>query len=154
VPPRIDILAVGALDTHLRPAFEHYRRLLASMVTLEVREVRELSLKGRTPAEELRGEGRRVLEALPARGTVVALDAPGRAFDSETFAERLQGWLERPPVTFVIGGSLGLAPAVKEACGERLSLSPLTLPHQLARLVLAEQLYRACKIARNERYHH
>lgn len=154
MPPRIDILAVGTLDAHLRPAFEHYRRLLSGMVPVEVREVREVALKGRTPAEVQRDESKRLLQALPAQGTVVALDAPGAAFDSEAFAARLLEWLERSPVTFVIGGSLGLAPGVKESCGERLSLSPLTLPHQLARLVLAEQLFRALKIARNERYHH
>ena len=154
MPPRIDILAVGTLDPALRPVFEHYRRLLAGMVGFEVREVREVGLKGRSAGEVLRDEGKRLLAALPARGTAVALDAGGTAYDSEAFAVRLQSWLGDGQVTFVVGGSLGLAAEVRQSCREALSLSALTLPHQLTRVVLAEQLFRGLKIARGERYHH
>jgi 23S rRNA (pseudouridine1915-N3)-methyltransferase len=154
VPERLEILAVGTLDAGLRPAFEHYRRLIGGLARLDVREVREVALRGRTPAEVLRTEGRRLAAALPATGTVVALDADGRPYDTEAFAERLGAWCERGPVTFVVGGSLGLADEVKDTAAETLSLSPLTMPHQLARVVLAEQVFRALKIARRETYHH
>jgi 23S rRNA (pseudouridine1915-N3)-methyltransferase len=154
VPPRIDIIAVGKLGADMRPAFEHYRHLLASLVRIEVREVRETPLRGRSPDEVLRDEGRRLAAALPDAGTVVALAIDGRESDSETFSGGLQRWLERGPVAFVIGGSLGLADEVRRAADAELSLSRLTLPHQLARVVLAEQLFRALKIARRETYHH
>jgi 23S rRNA (pseudouridine1915-N3)-methyltransferase len=152
--PRIHILAVGALDGHFAPAFEHYRRLLRGLVTLEVREVKAVPLRGRSEVEVLRDEGRRLLALMPASGHTVALDAAGRTPDSLAFAGELRRRLEQGPVTFVIGGSLGLDEAVQAAADELLSLSPLTLPHQLARVVLAEQLFRGLKIARGETYHH
>ena len=151
---RLEILAVGALDGALRPAFDHYRRLIGNLAQLSVREVREVPLRGRAPAEVLRDEGRRLASALPPHGTAVALDPAGRSYGSEAFAEALQEWCMRAPVTFVVGGSLGLADEISRAATVRLSLSALTMPHQLARIVLAEQLFRALKIARGQTYHH
>jgi 23S rRNA (pseudouridine1915-N3)-methyltransferase len=152
--PRINIVAVGALDGHFAPAFEHYRRLLRAFVTLEVREVKAVPLRGRSEAEVLRAEGRRLLALMPTSGRSVALDAAGRGLDSLGFADELRRRLEEGPLTFFIGGSLGLGEAVRTAVDELLSLSALTLPHQLARVVLAEQLFRGLKIARGETYHH
>lgn len=152
--PRIHILAVGALDGHFVPAFEHYRRLLRGLAALEVREVKGVPLRGRGEGEVLRDEGRKLLAALPTPGRTIALDTAGRAFDSLGFAAELRRHLEAGPVTFVIGGSLGLDEAVRARADELLCLSLLTLPHQLARVVLAEQLFRALKIARGETYHH
>ena len=154
MPERLEILAVGRLGADLRPAFAHYERLLAGLARFSVREVREVPLQGRAAAEVVRDEGRRLLAALPAGGTVVALDVAGIAYDTEAFAARLQVWAGRGPATFVVGGSLGLSDEVKAAAHELLSLSQLTLPHQLARVVLAEQLFRGLKIARGETYHH
>jgi 23S rRNA (pseudouridine1915-N3)-methyltransferase len=154
MPPRIDILAVGGLDSHFAPAFEHYRRLLCGLAALEVREVKAVPLRGRSEAEVLREEGRRLLSALPTSGRTVGLDVAGPAFDTLGFAGELGRRLETGSVTFVLGGSLGLDAAVRSAVDDLLSLSPLTLPHQLARVVLAEQLFRALKIARGETYHH
>ena len=111
--PRIHILAVGALDGHFAPAFEHYRRLLRGLVTLEVREVKAVPLRGRSEAEVLRDEGRRLLALLPASGRTVALDGAGRMLDSFGFADELRRRLEEGPVTFVIGGSLGLDETVR-----------------------------------------
>lgn len=154
MPARIDILAAGTLTRDLEPAFGHYQRLLGRRAQLHVREVREVPLRGRAEAEVVREEGRRLLAALPQAGVRVALAIDGRAYSSPAFAERLQEWFGAGGVTFVVGGSLGLAAEVLERCDERLSLSPLTLPHQLARVVLMEQLFRALKIAAGENYHH
>jgi 23S rRNA (pseudouridine1915-N3)-methyltransferase len=154
VPERLEILAVGRLDADLRPAFAHYERLIGGLCRMSVREVREVPLRGRAVAEVLRDEGRRLLSELSPGGIIVALDARGRGYDSEAFAARLRTWSEAGTVTFVVGGSLGLADEVKAAARELLSLSQLTLPHQLARVVLAEQLFRGLKIMRGETYHH
>ena len=154
MPPRIDILAVGGLDGHFAPAFEHYRRLLRALVALEIREVRAVPLRGRSEAEVLREEGRRLLAALPTPARALALGVGGREFDSLGFARELGRRLESGPVAFVLGGSLGLDGAVLDAVSGVLSLSRLTLPHQLARVVLVEQLFRALKITRGETYHH
>lgn len=154
VASRVDILAVGRLSRDLQPAFDHYARLLAPLCDLGVREVREYALQGRVAADVLRDEGRRLLAAWPRRGVVVALEVEGATKDSPGLANVLQGWLARDGATFVIGGSLGLAAEVLARADERLSLSRLTLPHQLARVVLAEQVFRALKIARGEPYHH
>ncbi len=154
MPERLEILAVGRLDADLRPAFAHYERLIGGLCRMSVREVREVPLRGRAVAEVLRDEGRRLLSELSPGGIIVALDARGRGYDSEAFAARLRTWSEAGTVTFVVGGSLGLADEVKAAARELLSLSQLTLPHQLARVVLAEQLFRGLKIIRGETYHH
>jgi len=154
VPPRVDIVAVGRLDQQLRPAFDHYRRLLAPRLSLQVREVREVPLRGRVTPEVLRLEGERLATATRDADVVVALDRSGRMPGSMELSDLLGGWLERGPTAFVVGGSLGLAPAIIDAAGYVLSLSALTLPHQLARLVLVEQLYRAVKIRAGEAYHY
>ena len=83
MPERLEILAVGRLDADLRPAFAHYERLIAGLCRLSVREVREVSLRGRAAGEVLRDEGRRLLAGLPAGGVVVALDAAGRAYTAK-----------------------------------------------------------------------
>lgn len=154
MPGRLQIVAVGRLDADLRPACEHYRQLVARRVRLTVREVRDVALRGRSEAEVLRDEGERVLAALTEARPIIALDEAGTLYDSAAFAAQLATWLEQGAPTFVIGGSLGLPTAVKARAHARLSLSPLTLPHQLARVVLMEQVFRALKIAAGETYHH
>lgn len=151
---RIEILAVGSLHRDLAPAAGHYLRLLRPLAEVDVREVREVALRGRSAAEVLREEGRRLVAAWPRAPLVVALEAGGRALGTEAFSAWLQSGLERGGVGFVIGGSLGLSDEVLARSAERLSLSPLTLPHQLARVVLLEQVFRARKIQRGEPYHH
>jgi 23S rRNA (pseudouridine1915-N3)-methyltransferase len=154
VAARVEILAVGALHRDLRPAAGHYVDLLGPLVSLRVRELKEVPLRGRDAAGVLRDEGRRILAAWPQAPVVAALAVDGRALDTEAFAAWLQRGFERGGVAFVVGGSLGLADEVQARAGERLSLSPLTLPHQLARVVLLEQLFRAARILRGEPYHH
>jgi 23S rRNA (pseudouridine1915-N3)-methyltransferase len=134
--------------------FDHYRRLLTGLLPLTVREVREVPLQGRSPAEVLRDEANRLLPHLEGVRRVVALDVEGKRYTSLEFAAWLQRLIGGGDAAFVVGGSLGLDERVTTRADELLSLSPLTLPHQLTRVVLAEQLFRALKIARGERYHH
>ena len=123
-------------------------------MTVTVREVKEVALRGRSEAEVLREEGKRLLAAWPQAPVVSALAVDGEVLGTEAFAARLQRAFERGGAGFVIGGSLGLAGEVRDRATDALSLSALTLPHQLARVVLLEQLFRAGKILRGEPYHH
>ncbi|HEY9449399.1 MAG TPA: 23S rRNA (pseudouridine(1915)-N(3))-methyltransferase RlmH [Gemmatimonadaceae bacterium] len=122
---------------------------------LAVREVREESARSRTREQVVEREGERLLGAVADGSLVVACDERGTAMRSEEFAEWLRGERERADrdVAFVIGGAYGLSDAVTRRAGMRLALAPWTLPHELARLVLSEQLYRAGTIIRGEPYH-
>ncbi len=151
---RVEILAVGSLHRDLAPAARHYLDLLKPRFDVVVREVREVPLRGRSELEVLREEGKRLLAAWPQAPHVAVLAVDGKPVTTEAFADRLRLAVERGGAGFVIGGSLGLAPEVLARATTRLSLSPLTLPHQLARVVLLEQLFRAGKILRGEPYHH
>lgn len=151
---RFEIVAVGGLHRDLEPAARHYVDLLRAAGTLTVREVKEVPLRGRSPAEVLRDEGRRLLANWPRLPLVAALAVEGRAFSTDQFSTWLEAGIMRGGVGFVIGGSLGLSDEVLARADVRISLSQLTLPHQLARVVLLEQLFRAGKIIRSEVYHH
>lgn len=97
----------------------------------------------RRPGERRRAEAGELLARLPRAGVAVALDAEGRAVDSPGFAKRIDSWRERGGATFIVGGADGLARQVVDSCGATLSFGPMTLSHDLALLVLLEQLYRA-----------
>lgn len=106
------------------------------------------------PLECRRREGAALLAALPAHALAVALDLGGRALDTEAFAAQLTRWLEAGrPLAFLVGGAEGLDPAVLARADAVLSLGAMTWPHQLARVMLAEQLYRARSIALGHPYH-
>jgi len=134
---RYTVLAVGRIRPPYVDDVQHYERLLARHARVEVVEVREDD---------------RLDRRIPPRAYVSMLDAGGRTYGSEAFAR----WLEERrhagrDVCFVIGGPFGTA---LERSDHRLSLGPMTLPHQLARVVLLEQLFRAHKILAGEPYHH
>jgi 23S rRNA (pseudouridine1915-N3)-methyltransferase len=154
VAARVELLVVGSLHRDLAPAARHYLDLLRPLMTVHVREVKEVALRGRSEAEVLREEGRRLIAAWPQAPVVSALAVDGAALDTQAFAARLQRAFERGGAGFVIGGSLGMAEDVRSRATDAMSLSALTLPHQLARVVLLEQLFRAGKILRGEPYHH
>jgi 23S rRNA (pseudouridine1915-N3)-methyltransferase len=134
---RISVIAVGRLRPPFQDDVEHYRKLIAGLARVEVVEVRE---------------DEKVPPRIPDRAYVVLLAGDGRSFGSEAFSE----WLEERrhegrELCFVVGGPRGLE---LERCDLRLSLGPMTLPHQLARVVLLEQLFRAHKILAREPYHY
>jgi len=108
-----------------------------------------------SPDRVVQAEGERILARLPAGGEVVIQTRKGKALNSNEFAAYLekQAIHSVPTVAFVVGGAFGISAAVVARATRKMSLSPLTLPHDLARLVLTEQLYRAGTILRNEPYH-
>jgi 23S rRNA (pseudouridine1915-N3)-methyltransferase len=151
---RVLLAGVGALrGPGLREAADAYAARVARYVEFAEREVREA---GRVAdiASRQREEARRLTAVIPAGSVVVALERTGEPWSSRRLAERLERWrLEARPVAFALGGSTGLDPAFVTAAAGRWSLGPLTLPHELARVVVLEQLYRAFTILRGEPYH-
>ena len=148
------LVAVGKpRDSALAAAIAEYESRAARYWPLEVVEVREESARGAAPEQVREREGTRLLERAGS-AKLVTCDERGRSLGSADFA----AWMQREreagrDVAFVIGGAYGLAPAVRERAASSVSLAPWTLPHELARLVLAEQLYRAGTIVRGEPYH-
>lgn len=152
---RIVVAAVGKpRDAALAAAIRAYEERAARYWPLEIHEVREEPARSAPPDLVRQREGARLLAKIPAGAQLVACDAGGVAMTSEAFAEWLQRSRERAhDIAFVIGGAIGLAPQLRSQAASRLALAPWTLPHELARLVLAEQIYRAGTIVRREPYH-
>ena len=151
---KIRIVAVGKDRSGLyAPAVEEYAKRLGRYVRFEIVEVPEARKHAGTPRARDE-EGEALLARIGERERVVALDERGEEEKSLAFAKRVERWLTRgQDVALVIGGSDGLAEAVKARAAEMIALSRMTLAHRLARLVLAEQLYRAFTILRGEPYH-
>ncbi len=152
---RILIAAVGApRNRALAGAIADYEVRAARYWPLEVREVREEPARGIAPAAVIAREGERLAAAVGDGVDVVACAEDGERMSSAQFARWLQGARERArDLAFVIGGAFGLAESIVSGARTRLSLASWTLPHELARVVLAEQLYRAGTIVRGEPYH-
>jgi 23S rRNA (pseudouridine1915-N3)-methyltransferase len=139
----------------IRAGFDDYARRFGGRVSLSLTEV---PLPKRTRSAVLsrliEAEGERMLAAVPAGAHVVALDENGPGLSTMELADRCRGWLELGgPVALLIGGPDGLAPACFERAQARWSLSPLTLPHGLVRVVVAEALYRAFSLLQGHPYH-
>jgi 23S rRNA (pseudouridine1915-N3)-methyltransferase len=157
---KLIVAAVGKpRNAALAAAIEHYEARAARYWPLEVREVREEPARagsgsGGVNADAVKAKEAERLVARVEGATVVACDERGSAMTSSTFATFVQEARERArDLAFVIGGAYGLAETLRERAQTRLALAPWTLPHELARLVLAEQLYRAGTIIRGEPYH-
>ena len=135
--------------------FGEYRKRLSHWLPLDLVEVEPgLRGKGRDAVRAMQDEGARVLAAIPKNAHVVVLDGRGKAHSSEQLAQRLEHWRgQGRDLAFLIGGPEGHAPEVLARGDELWSLGPLTLPHMLVRLVLAEQLYRAAALLANHPYH-
>ena len=154
----IQIIAVGKQrEPFFRDAAMEYQRRLSRYVKLTMVEVQDEKDPGASPAliaRALDTEGERILERIAPRDRVVALCIEGEQMDSGRFSELVKAWQgQADPVGFVVGGSLGLSPAVLKRADLKLSFSMMTFPHQLARVLLLEQVYRAYKILSGERYH-
>ena len=154
---RFTIVAVGKLKERFwaDACAEYLKRLqpYAKTEIVELADVDPAKAGGELAAVER--EGAAVLKALPERAHVVLLDIGGKQRSSEGLSARLDelGLAGKSHLAFVVGGSCGVSPAVRRRADETLSFGPITLPHNLARVVLLEQLYRACKISRGEPYH-
>ena len=150
------LVSVGKPKGWAAEASKDYASRLRRYFPVNVFEVAEEDMNRRSHKEVLSAEGERILKRLPKEAYVISLDREkGKQHPSERLALKLEdlGASGRSHVAFVIGGPLGLSPDVLRRSNELWSLGSITLPHALARVVLLEQLYRAEKLHRNEKYH-
>jgi 23S rRNA (pseudouridine1915-N3)-methyltransferase len=157
---QIRVVAVGKIkEKFLQDGIAEYEKRLRPYVKLRIVELGEEkrpasgSASVETAAKEKEGE--RILSAVPSGSFVVSLDVKGLSWSSEDLADAFREWelAGKSQVAFVIGGDLGLSPAVLARSDCRLSLSKMTFTHPMARLLLLEQVYRACRIKCGEPYH-
>lgn len=155
-PLQIQIIAVGKLrQAFWQKAAMEYLDRLQRYASVELREVKDAFGQGRSEKEALEEEARRIGGRLQPQAMLVLLDKDGRQYSSEQFAELFKKEIDkgRRLCQFVIGGPAGVEPGLLERATLRLSLSAMTLPHEMARVVLLEQIYRAFTILRGEKYH-
>ena len=156
----VTLICVGRLrERFYADAADEYLKRLKRLMPVTVAELPD-EREPPNPSEALceavmRREGESILRRVPPHAHVIALCVEGRQRGSEELAARLQALFTqgKSELVFIIGGSLGLHPAVTARADETLSMSEMTFPHQLARVMLLEQLYRAAKINAGERYH-
>lgn len=155
----INIIAVGKIkEKYFTAAIDEYSKRLSRFVKLNVTEVADEKIPDRASDKEIEQikekEGEKILAKIPQGSYVITLCIEGEELSSEELAEKVAAVsMTNSSVTFIIGGSLGLSDKVKSASQLRLSFGRMTLPHQLMRVVLLEQIYRAFKINNNESYH-
>lgn len=156
----VRIICVGKMKEkfYLDAAAEYVKRL-SGYCRLTVTELPEERLPDRpTPAQiqgALEKEGTAILAKLPRGGKVVAMCIEGKTMDSPQLAQQVNRWMVEgaSDITFLVGGSFGMSQTVKDKAHLRLSMSPMTFPHHLARVMLLEQIYRAFKIQEGSGYH-
>ena len=141
---KIRLIAIGKIkNLSIQALVEDYQSRIAHDADLEVIEFKD---------SDIEQEGGRIVQALlKEQSRIIALSEEGREYSSQQFARGIVSAGEK--LTFVIGGPFGLSEAVKARCGELLSLSRMTLTHEMARLLLHEQIYRAFSILHNRKYH-
>lgn len=154
----VRIVCVGKLkEKYLRDAVDEYTKRIRRFCNFEIKELDEFRLSEKPSDKEiekaLEGEGKNILKE--CRGYKIAMCIEGERFDSPEFADKLYkaGAEGGSSVTFIIGSSFGLSEEVKNASEMKLSMSEMTFPHQLARVMLTEQIYRAFQIKNNGKYH-
>jgi 23S rRNA (pseudouridine1915-N3)-methyltransferase len=157
---KITILGVGKLkEKFLSDAVREYDKRLKRFAIVNIIELKDEPHKDQLSKKELESikeiEGKKILEKIPSNSFVIALDILGVSFSSETFAQKileLQTYVSSH-LTFIIGGSNGISDEVLKKADLRISFSKMTFPHQLMRVILYEQLYRAFSILNNGKYH-
>lgn len=157
---KITIVCAGKIkEKYLTAGIAEFMKRLQPFAQVEIREVHEEKMPDNPSAAEkeqvLMKEGEKLLKLVPAGSYLFVLDVFGKEKSSEELAAGIDrlGLSGRSNITFLIGGAFGLSPAVRKAADELLSFSRMTFTHQMVRLLLVEQIYRAFKINRGEKYH-
>lgn len=153
---KIKLIAVGTrMPSWVNEGYSEYARRLPAEFSLELIEV-PLGQRGKNTdiPRVIKREGEQMLSSVDATDYVIALEVNGRNWSTEKLAQQAEGWqMDGRNVALLVGGPDGLSDACRARANQQWSLSPLTLPHPLVRVLLAEQLYRAWSITRNHPYH-
>ena len=149
----IKIIAVGNIkESFFKEAILEYQKRISKYTKLEIIEVKDYDLD--SPNLNMEKEKEAILKHITPKDFIVTLAIEGKEMTSPSFAEALDKWfMQKGNITFIIGGSNGLSKELKDMSNFQLSFSPMTFPHQLFRIILLEQIYRAYKIKNNESYH-
>lgn len=157
---KVDLICIGKLkESYLREACSEYQKRLAAFCKLEIIELQESKVSQTPSTAEIAGciqkEGQSILSKIAAQSYAIPLCIEGEMLPSEAFAQKIQQIQNQgiSHITFVIGGSFGLWEEIKDSSKWKFSLSPMTFPHQMARIMLLEQFYRALGINNNSKYH-
>lgn len=158
---RINIICIGKIkEKYFTDGINEYAKRLSAFCKFSVVELSEERIKSNTPnssqiCEVLEAEGRRILQKISTADYVVAMCIEGKMLSSEEIANTIEkaSLCGKSTIDFVIGGSYGLSDEVKKRADLRLSMSRMTFPHQMARMILSEQIYRAFEISTNGKYH-
>lgn len=149
----IKIIMVGSIkEKYLSAAVEEYLKRLKKYTTIEIIELKDEGLL--PPQQAMEKEGEKIKKHLSDKDYLITLEIEGKELTSEEFAKQIENIrMINSNITFIIGGSYGLAPSIKDKASYHLSFSKMTFPHQLFRVLLLEQIYRAFKIMNHESYH-
>ena len=156
---KINIICIGKIkEKYFADAIAEYSKRLTAFCKFNITELPEEKLRGDNAsgiAGVIAAEGKRIAQKISPSDYVIAMCIEGKQLSSEELSEALQSLavIGRSTIDFVIGGSYGLSDEVKKRADLRLSMSRMTFPHTMARMILSEQIYRACEIAANGKYH-
>lgn len=154
---KIKIVGVGSIkEKFLKDAISEYLKRLTRFAKIEIIEVDETKIQNKSEEQVKKEEGERLLKRIGQDEFVFLLDLKGELISSEVLAQKINDLINKgiSPLTFVIGGTLGLSEEVRKRANIKLSISKMTFTHQMCRMIILEQIYRAFKIINNEEYHH
>lgn len=154
---KIKIVSVGSIkEKFLKDAISEYLKRLTRFAKIEIIEVDETKIQKKSEEQVKKEEGERLLKRIGQDEFVFLLDLKGELISSEVLAQKINDLINKgiSPLTFVIGGTLGLSEEVRKRANIKLSISKMTFTHQMCRMIILEQIYRAFKIINNEEYHH
>lgn len=154
---KIKIVSVGSIkEKFLKDAISEYLKRLTRFAKIEISEVDETKIQNKSEEQVKKEEGERLLKRIGQDEFVFLLDLKGELISSEVLAQKINDLINKgiSPLTFVIGGTLGLSEEVRKRANIKLSISKMTFTHQMCRMIILEQIYRAFKIINNEEYHH
>ncbi|MBK7352748.1 MAG: 23S rRNA (pseudouridine(1915)-N(3))-methyltransferase RlmH [Nitrosomonas sp.] len=150
---KFNVLAVGnKMPDWIESGFMEYRKRMPKELSIELIEIKQVKDKNRE--QSLVAEYERIEKVLPTASFIIVMDEQGKQLSTQDLAASLINWMNLgKDITFIIGGADGLHPAIKQKADQILSLSRMTFPHGLVRVLLAEQLYRAMTILKHHPYH-
>jgi len=153
---KINLIAIGnKMPDWVKTGFNEYQRRLTQDCKLQLHEISALKRNKQTDLNKIcEAEGQKILSSIPNNNHVIALEVKGKNWTTTQLSQQMSQWmLSGQDISLLVGGPEGLSQSCRDKANQLWSLSPLTLPHPLVRIIVAEQLYRAWSILKNHPYH-